>query len=164
MTLCFSQMQAGAVYVATKTVVPQPQYLTGYKNVFVSPFIGRLDDKEVNGAELVKNIIQMYKGGDEHVSVLASSVRSLRHMLYALAVGADIVTAPLQVLREWAAKGMPVPQAITPSIQNPFDLRDIPYEEIDMNRSWDRFDISHELTDKGIDKFSSDWNNLIKNG
>ncbi|MBI4054455.1 MAG: transaldolase [Candidatus Doudnabacteria bacterium] len=52
MTLCFSQEQAAAVHAATR----------GAKKgqVFVSPFIGRLDDRGENGMDLVKNIIRMY--------------------------------------------------------------------------------------------------------
>src|SRR5579863_3306651 len=47
MTLCFSQDQAAAVYAATK----------GSKEpVYVSPFIGRLDDHGENGMDVVKNI------------------------------------------------------------------------------------------------------------
>src|SRR6266404_3249004 len=58
MTLCFSQDQAAAVYTATR----------GTKEpVYVSPFIGRLDDRGDNGMALVKNIKQMYAGSDGHV-------------------------------------------------------------------------------------------------
>src|SRR5215472_12759596 len=47
MTLCFSQEQAAAIYAATK----------GSKTpVYVSPFVGRLDDRGENGIDLVKNI------------------------------------------------------------------------------------------------------------
>ena len=50
LTLCFSQEQAAAVYAATK----------GAKkgDVFVSPFIGRLDDRGENGMDLIANITQ----------------------------------------------------------------------------------------------------------
>src|SRR5215467_14347884 len=47
MTLCFSQEQAAAVYAATR-VSKDP--------VYVSPFVGRLDDRGENGIDLVKNI------------------------------------------------------------------------------------------------------------
>jgi len=58
MTLCFSQQQAGAVYAATKGT-PEP--------VYVSPFVGRLDDIGQNGMDVVKNIKQMFSKGDGHV-------------------------------------------------------------------------------------------------
>jgi len=55
MTLCFSQDQAAAVYSATR----------GTKDpVYVSPFIGRLDDQGQNGMDVVKNILKMYRAGD----------------------------------------------------------------------------------------------------
>src|SRR6516162_2807758 len=55
MTLCFSQEQAAAVYAATKM---------SKAPVYVSPFVGRLDDRGENGMDLVRNIKQMYKTGD----------------------------------------------------------------------------------------------------
>ena len=66
MTLCFSQEQAAAVYVATK----------GSKEpVYVSPFVGRLDDQGEDGMDLVRNIKKMYSRSDGHVHVLAASIR-----------------------------------------------------------------------------------------
>jgi transaldolase len=47
MTLCFSQQQAAAVYSASGTKEP----------VYVSPFIGRLDDQGNNGMDLVSRVI-----------------------------------------------------------------------------------------------------------
>src|SRR5262249_40464817 len=68
MTLCFSQEQAAAVYAATKgTKAP----------VYVSPFVGRLDDRGENGIDLIKNIKTMYRNRDGHVHVLSASIRSL---------------------------------------------------------------------------------------
>src|SRR5215468_4027281 len=70
MTLCFSQEQAAAVYAATR----------GSKEpVYVSPFVGRLDDRGEDGIDLVKNIKTMYSHGDGHVQVLAASIRHLDH-------------------------------------------------------------------------------------
>jgi transaldolase len=42
--------------------------------VYVSPFIGRLDDKGENGMDLVRNIKRMFETGDHHVHVLAASI------------------------------------------------------------------------------------------
>lgn len=53
MTLCFCQKQAAAVYAATK----------GSKSpVYVSPFIGRLDDVGQNGVDVITNILRMFAG------------------------------------------------------------------------------------------------------
>lgn len=135
MTLCFTQAQAAAVYAATK----------GAKKgeVFVSPFIGRLDDKGVNGLDLVKNCLKMFETSDGHVEVLAASTRNLYHHLACLEMEADIVTSPLVILKQWQM------------------LKPIVYEKIDLNRPWQEQNINHELTDAGIDKFCADWKAMI---
>jgi hypothetical protein len=38
----------------------------------------------------------------------------------------------------------------------------MPYKDIDVIRDWNEYDIYHELTVKGMEKFSADWNALIK--
>ena len=35
--------------------------------------------------------------------------------------------------------------------------KSIPYEELDLERPWETFDIQHELTRKGIEKFAADY-------
>lgn len=151
MTLCFSQEQAAAVHAATK----------GAKkgDVFVSPFIGRLDDRGENGMDVIANIVEMYKEGDYHVEVLTASVRKLDHLFQAIRLGSDIVTAPYEILKEWAGRGLPVPG---PEYRyDPGGLRPIPYRAVALDRAWDQYDIRHDLTDKGMEKFSADWNALI---
>lgn len=151
MTLCFKQEQAASVYAATR----------GAKkgDVFVSPFVGRLDDRGENGMGLIANLVRMYKAGDGHVEVLTASVRTYDHMLYALHLGSDIITAPFKVLKEWGDRGMPVPGS--DYAYNKGDLEDIKYKELDLSGRWEDFELSHELTDRGMAKFSEDWNNLI---
>jgi transaldolase len=151
MTLCFSQEQAAAVYGATKGARKG--------QVFVSPFIGRLDDRGENGMDMIANIIRMYAKGDGHVEVLTASVRSFDHFLYALKLGSDIITAPFGILKQWGEKGLP-----TPGNDYRYDsipLKTIPFQEIDLTRPWHSYDIRHDLTDKGMQKFSADWNALI---
>jgi transaldolase len=152
MTLCFSQEQAAAVYGAT----------LGAKrgSVYVSPFVGRLDDRGENGMDLIMDIIRMYGKGDAHVEVLTASVRNMDHFLYALRLGTDIVTAPFAILKEWGEKGLPIPGSdyLYPAKQ----LKPIPYKEITLTRNWLEYDIHHDLTVKGMEKFSADWNDLIK--
>ena len=102
MTLCFSQEQAAAVYAATKM---------SKAPVYVSPFVGRLDDRGENGMDLVRNIKQMYKTGDGHVHVLAASIRHLKHLLGSFALETELVTAPGKVWEEWAGSSFPLPSA-----------------------------------------------------
>jgi transaldolase len=151
MTLCFSQEQAAAVYAATRGARKG--------EVFVSPFIGRLDDRGENGMDLIAHILRMYGKGDGHVEVLTASVRTMDHLFYALKLGSDIITAPAAILKQWGEKGLPLPEA-----GYGYDargLRTIPYREIDLTKKWQEFDLTHELTIKGMDSFSKDWNSLL---
>lgn len=156
MTLCFSQEQAAAVYAATK----------GSKSpVYVSPFIGRLDDHGEDGMDLVKNIKKMYEHGDRHVYLLAASIRSINHLLCSFALGAELATVPSKVLEQWAASGFRMPddnfryQGVDASGK---PLKVIPYKEFDLNLPWENFDIAHELTTKGIQKFVADYQSTLK--
>ncbi len=151
MTLCFSQDQAAAVHAAT----------VGAKKgqVFVSPFVGRLDDINENGMDLIKNIIEMYKMGGSHVEVLSASIRTMDHFLCSLYLGADIITAPYKILKEWGDSGMPMPKDDYTYDQK--NLKPISYKTINLMYKWQEFDVSHELTTQGIEKFSKDWNALV---
>jgi transaldolase len=156
MTLCFSQEQAAAVYAATK----------GSKEpVYVSPFVGRLDDRGEDGMDLVRNIKKMYERGDGHVHVLAASIRNVNQLLCSFALGAELATVPTKVLDEWAATSFPMPdqdfryQGADASGQL---LKSIPYKELDLNLPWESFDIAHELTTKGIQKFVADYQSTLR--
>ena len=156
MTLCFSQGQAAAVYAAT----------TGSREpVYVSPFIGRLDDRGENGIDLIKNIKEMYKNGDGHVYVLAASIRHLDHLFASFAIGTELATVPTKVLVEWATKDFPMPdkdfgyQAVDASGR---PLKAIPYKALDLKSPWQSFDIAHELTTAGIQKFVADYRSTLK--
>ncbi len=152
MTLCFSQGQAAAVHCATRGAVRG--------QVFVSPFVGRLDDIGENGMDVIKNILQMYCTNQGHVEVLSASIRTIDHFLSSLSYGADIITAPAKILLEWADQGMPVPG--TDYLSAPQTLKPIPYQTLALDGNWRDHDISHPLTDKGIERFAADWNALIK--
>jgi len=156
MTLCFSQEQAAAVYAATK----------GSKSpVYVSPFVGRLDDRGENGMDLVRNIKQMYKTGDGHVHVLAASIRHLKHLLGSFALETELVTAPGKVWEEWAGSSFPLPSAdfvyqATDKTDRP--LRSIAFKSVELNQAWESFDIRHDLTTKGIQQFVADYKSTLK--
>src|SRR5258705_10543816 len=128
MTLCFSKDQAGAVYAATRG---------SREPVYVSPFVGRLDDRGENGIDLIKNIKEMYKNGDGHVHVLAASIRHIDHLLASFATGAELTTVPAKVLAEWATKDFPMPdknfsyKAVDASGEL---LEAIPYKALDLTR------------------------------
>ena len=156
MTLCFSQEQAAAVYAATKGA---------REPVYVSPFVGRLDDRGENGMDLVKNIKKMYEATDGHVYVLAASIRHLDHLLCSFALDVELATVPIKVLEQWAANSFPMPgQDFSYKGEDPNGkpLKAIPYKALNLNRSWDGFDIAHELTTKGIEKFVADYRSTLR--
>jgi transaldolase len=156
MTLCFSQEQAAAVYAATKE---------SKEPVYVSPFAGRLDDRGEDGMDLVRNIKKMYERGDGHVHVLAASIRSVNHLLCSFALGAELATVPAKVLEEWAATGFSMPdqdfryKGVDTSGK---PLKTIPYKGLDLDLPWQSFDIAHELTTKGIQKFVADYQSTLR--
>lgn len=152
MTLVFTQQQAAAVHAATIGAAPGQVYL--------SPFVGRLDDKGINGIGLIENIVKMYTKQKSHVMVLTASVRSVRHVKAAIAAGSDAITAPARIYTQWIeTDGMLPPDE---EYEYPATgLEAIPFEKLDLQQSWDQFDISHELTDAGVARFSEDWNSLL---
>lgn len=152
MTLCFSQEQAAAVYAATKGT---------RKPVFVSPFIGRLDDRGEDGMSLIENILKMYEKGDGHVLLLSASIRNLDHLLAAIKLSSPLVTVPFKVIKEWVANGCILPKE--DFNYNPPNLKPILYKEISLNKEWQDYNIYHELTETGLERFSADWKQLLNN-
>ncbi len=144
-TLCFSQQQAAAVYAATKGT-KEPAY--------VSPFIGRLDDIGQNGMDVVRNIKRMFSKGDGHVLVLAPSIRSLEHLFYCFMLESELATVPTKILEQWAEKNFPMPNK---EFQYKSSGKPIAYEDLDLEQPWEKFNIEHELTRKGIEKFAADY-------
>jgi transaldolase len=150
MTLCFSQEQAAAVHAATIGAK--------YGQVFVSPFVGRLDDIGIHGLDLIKNIVFMYQAWDSHVKVLGASIRNLDHLFGCINLGAHIVTLPKSVIELWIAHGLGNNPATY--VSEISERQPVAYREIDL-KDWVLYDIDHALTRKGIDKFATDWKGLF---
>jgi transaldolase len=113
----------------------------------------------------VKNIKTMYRNGDGHVHVLAASIRQLDHLLASFALDAELVTVPAKVLEKWATSNFPLPaRDFTYKASNASGdpLKPIPYKRLDLNLPWQGFDITHELTTKGIQKFVADYRSTLK--
>jgi transaldolase len=115
--------------------------------------------------DLVRNIKKMYEHSDGHVHVLAASIRSVNQLLCSFALNTELITVPTKVLDEWAATGFPMPdqdfryRGVDASGK---PLKAIPYKETDLNLSWESFDIAHELTNKGIQKFVADYQSTLR--
>ena len=83
-TLCFSASQA---ILAAKAGA-----------VYVSPFVGRLDDIGQNGIAVLTEIVEIYRNYEWKTEVLASSVRHPIHVIEAARAGAGVATMPFKVL------------------------------------------------------------------
>lgn len=166
MTLVFTQEQAAAVFAATLPTTQQ---------AFISPFIGRWDDRGVDGMDLVKNIYKMYKkfgslGKSKidtnhtktHVSILAASIRNLDHFYSSIFMGADILTVPMSILREWVQdeKWMPDEHYRISSR----GLKSMIYKDLPFSEDYTSYEFDKEkgsLLDEGLQKFVADWNKLL---
>lgn len=84
-TLCFSANQALLAAKAGAT--------------FISPFIGRLDDINIDGMELIRDIRLIYDNYDFDTQILAASIRGANHVKDAALFGADVATVPPGVIK-----------------------------------------------------------------
>src|SRR5688500_2598928 len=66
----------------------------------LSPFVGRLDDINEDGMEVVQELVAMVETHDLDSEVLAASIRHPRHVTQAALAGAHIATVPLKVIRQ----------------------------------------------------------------
>ena len=62
---------------------------------YVSPFIGRIDDSNWDGMELISQLSHIYSVQNFRTEILAASIRSALHLVKAAEAGADICTCPL---------------------------------------------------------------------
>lgn len=88
-TLCFSANQALIAAKAGAT--------------FISPFIGRLDDINVDGMDLIGDIREIYDNYGFKTQILAASIRTVNHVTQCALVGADVITAPPAVIKSLAS-------------------------------------------------------------
>lgn len=62
---------------------------------YLSPFLGRIDDINWDGIELVRQIAEIYAIQGFETEILAASIRNGKHIVDAALAGADVVTCPL---------------------------------------------------------------------
>ena len=157
MTLVFTQEQALAVHLATQSATQKGQ-------VFLSPFIGRLDDISFRGLDLIANVREMYNQLNSKVEILAASIRTPQHALGASQKGSDILTLPYKVIQGWKddTSTFPSTKNLESFKENPSpNLKPIDYQILQQTESWKDINISHQLTTKGLQGFADDWNSLI---
>ena len=87
-TLCFSANQA---LLAAKVGA-----------TYISPFLGRLDDINLDGMQLIADIRVIYDNYGFDTQILAASIRSPNHVSDAALAGSDVATIPPGVLKKLA--------------------------------------------------------------
>lgn len=65
----------------------------------VSPFVGRLDDIQATGMELIEVIAQIFSNYEISTEILVASVRTPTHVVDSARIGADICTMPWKVVQ-----------------------------------------------------------------
>jgi transaldolase len=110
-TLCFSAVQA---LLAAKAGA-----------YFISPFVGRLDDKGFVGMDLIREIRKIYDHYGFSTNILSASLRSVEHVRDAALAGSDCATLPPKIfaamykhpltdagieafLKDWASTGQSI--------------------------------------------------------
>lgn len=88
-TLCFSANQALLAAKAGAT--------------FISPFIGRLEDINLDGMDLIRDIREIYDNYNFKTEILAASIRTVNHVTQCALTGADVMTAPPNVIKALAS-------------------------------------------------------------
>jgi len=68
----------------------------------VSPFVGRIDDIQASGMELIEQIVRIFQNYEFETEVLVASVRHPLHVIESAQIGADIATMPWSVLQSLA--------------------------------------------------------------
>ena len=77
--------------------IPQAILAAKAGATYVSPFVGRLDDQQVSGLEVVRGIASLYSIKGVPTQVLAASIRNVHRAVRSFYNGANIVTMPPSV-------------------------------------------------------------------
>lgn len=173
-TLVFSQQQIFAICLHEKIIQQTYDPKEGDFLPFISPFVGRLDDQGQDGMQLIEYGMNIKDGFKFGLWMLESSVRRVEHIKRGLEAHCEIATIPAKVYKEWFAlnneqiesldpfsyaKNLQAIDQWTPSSKL---LEISTIEQFESAISTRELDMFHPLTDTGIERFSADWNALIK--
>lgn len=169
-TLVFSQEQIFAICLHEHIVQKQFGPFEEDFPPFISPFVGRLDDKGENGIDLVRNgmkIKALFKGSN--LWMLEASVRSLEHIQDGIDANTELLTAPAKIFEQWFSRPYDTSSASISS-----SLKPIPYwqptaellkistlDEFNYILATHTLNISHPLTDAGLERFAQDWQRIL---
>lgn len=170
-TLVFSQEQIFAICLH-EYLIQAEGAKKGEWPPFISPFIGRLDDKGEKGIDLVQNGMTMKRVYNFNLWMLAASIRSIQHMKHSIALESELITAPAKVYKDWFS--LDKAEQEKPDFSYGEGLDNIPdwvpsdklrniqtIDEFMSAISSETLNIQHSLTDAGITKFAQDWKAIL---
>ena len=67
---------------------------------YVSPFLGRLDDINQSGVDLIEEIVTIFDNYGYDTEIIAASIRNPVHVTECALAGADIATVPYSVIEQ----------------------------------------------------------------
>ena len=177
-TLVFSQQQIFAITlhesIIRKTYPDnQPKWPQ-----FISPFVGRIDDLGENGMQVIENGMKIKEAfasinNQPLTWMLASSIRRVEHLKRSIELNAEIITAPGKIYKEWFSKTLEQQEQIDTQTyaqsfapvsywQVPQAIQEIGTFEAFMTAvETKNLDISHPLTNSGIEQFVQDWKEIL---
>lgn len=171
-TLVFSQEQIYAIClheeIINRNFSPQSRWAP-----FISPFVGRIDDQEFDGMNLVQQGMKLKKQFNVDLWMLEASVRTIDDVRDGIKLHTELITAPAKVYREWFSlnekEQLQEPETSQETLLDQIPEWKPPVEFLTTNTIDDFYrliesgvlNINHPMTDKGIDRFVADWNALL---
>ena len=67
---------------------------------YVSPFVGRLDDINMSGVDLIRDIAEVFDIHDIKTEIISASIRNPVHVTESALAGAHIATVPYKVIEQ----------------------------------------------------------------
>lgn len=179
-TLVFSPQQIFAICLHERVMQEAYGPTDDMWPPFISPFVGRLDDRGEDGMMLVENGIQIKKlfsltlpQTALAIWMLEASVRNVEHVKRGITFGTELITAPEKIYTEWFNMTEAEKNALD-DMNYAKNLKQVafwnpPQELLDIQSEKDFFsaieegkvDITHPLTDVGIEKFAADWKAIL---
>ncbi|RJQ36575.1 hypothetical protein C4559_04895 [Candidatus Microgenomates bacterium] len=171
-TLVFSQEQIFAICLHERIIQKTFGPIDDLWPSFISPFVGRLDDIGLDGMTLITNAMKMKEKYGFNLWMLEASVRTLDHLRLGIEAKTELITAPGKVYAEWFSKStnQQINKSTNQQMLKPIKYWEHPQELINIETiegfmkaiESGKLNIKHELTDKGLVRFASDWKAIIQ--
>ena len=177
-TLVFSQQQIFAITLHESIIQKADPGNKPRWPQFISPFVGRIDDLGENGMQIIEHGMKIKEAfaqinNQPFTWMLASSIRRVEHLKRSIELNSEIITAPGKIYKEWFSftkeqQEQIDTQAYAESLvpvsywQVPQATQEIGTMDAFMNAvGTGKLDISHPLTNAGIEQFARDWKAIL---